>query len=252
MQSILFILFLSFLYPNTVDTMIDGIISGQNQFSNDEILLKIDNMNLNDDSNVLILKGLVEPDGYKSYNYFKNYFDRDDNSKYRELAISKISGYHYTSGLYVKSSQWYKKLIIDYPNSKDLEPNINYFLNSLSIAGKLDSAKFYSKLLHEKHPNLKFNPKFYSNGDVKNKKKTRIGVNYSVEVSLYETYSKAASIKSALSSEGFVARIDELLINEKKMYALRVGSYKNKKAAENIKKRIRSRLGLSNLIVIEI
>jgi len=36
------------------------------------------------------------------------------------------------------------------------------------------------------------------------------------------------------------------------MYALRVGSYKNKKSAENIKKRIKSRLGLSNLIVIEI
>ncbi len=247
----LFILLLAFLYSNTTDNMIDDILNGQSKYSNSNILLEIDNMNLNNDSNILVLKGLIEQDGYKSYTHFKNYFDSDDNSKYRQLAISKISEYHYTSGLYVKSSQWYKKLITDYPESKNIGPNINYFLNSLSISGKLDSAKYYSKLLHEKHPDLKFNPKFYSN-NVKNKKKNRIGVIYSVEVSLYETYSKAASVKSVLSSEGFVARIDELLINQKKMYALRVGSYKNKKSAENIKKRIKSRLGLSNLIVIEI
>ena len=248
---IFFILLLTFIYPNITDTIIDNIINGQNKYSNDEIFLKINDMNLNNDANILILKGLIEPDGYKSYNHFKNYFDQSDKVEYRQLAISKISEYYYTSGLYVKSSKWYKKLITDYPNSKKLEPNINYFLNSLSISGKLDSAKYYSKLLHEKYPSLKFNPKFYDK-NVKNKKKTRIGVNYSVEVSLYETYSKATSVKSILSSEGFVARIDELLINEKKMYALRVGSYKNKKAAENIKKRIKSRLGLSNLIVIEI
>ena len=36
------------------------------------------------------------------------------------------------------------------------------------------------------------------------------------------------------------------------MYVLRVGYYKDRQTAENIKKRIRSRLGLSNLIVIEI
>ena len=158
--------------------------------------------------------------------------------------------------MYIKSSEWYKKIIMNYPNSKNLEAGINYFLNSLSIVGKLDSAKFYSKILHDKYPNLKFNSQFYDGSDEnslnKKEKKTKIGVNYSVEVALYETYTKAMSLKSILSSEGFLSRIDELSVNNKKMYALRVGSYKDRQAAENIKKRIRSRLGLSNLIVIEI
>ena len=69
--------------------------------------------------------------------------------------------------------------------------SINYFLNSLSIVGKLDSAKYYSKILHDKYPNLKFNSQFYDDDNKNNinkkEKKTKIGVNYSVEVALYET-----------------------------------------------------------------
>ena len=145
---------------------------------------------------------------------------------------------------------------MNYPNSKNLEAGINYFLNSLSIVGKLDSAKYFSKILHDKYPHLKFNSQFYDDSNKNNinnkEKKTKIGVNYSVEVALYETYAKAMSLKSILSSEGFLSRIDELFINNKKMYALRVGYYKDRQSAENIKKRIRSRLGLSNLIIVEI
>ena len=114
----------------------------------------------------------------------------------------------------------------------------------------------HSKILHEKYPNLKFNSEFYDrdnkNNINKKEKKTKIGVNYSVEVASYGTYAKAMSLKSILSSEGFLSRIDESFINNKKMYVLRVGYYKDRQTAENIKKRIRSRLGLSNLIVIEI
>jgi len=236
--------------------MIEQILDGKSRYSDIDILSKIDKMNLKDNGNILILKGLIDPDGEESYNYFKNYLASERNQKYKELATSKISEYYYVRGLYIKSSRWYKKIIMEYPNSENLEPSINYFLNSLSVSGKLDSAKYYSKILHDKYPNLKFNSKFYNttnknNTDKKdNKKKT--GINYSVEVSLYETYGKAMSVKSILSSEGFLSRIDEVSINNKMMYALRIGHYKDRKTAENIKKRIRSRLGLSNLIVIEI
>ena len=246
----------SFLYSNQVNIMIEEILSGKNKILGDEILLQIDSMDSKNDKNILILKGLVESNGEKSYKYFKDYIDSNINNQYNEVAISKVSEYYYTSGLYIKSSEWYKKLIMNYPNSKNLEAGINYFLNSLSVVGKLDSAKYYSKILHDKYPNLKFNPQFYDGGNKNNinnkEKKTKIGVNYSVEVALYETYAKAMSLKSILSSEGFLSRIDELFINNKKMYALRVGHYKDRQSAENIKKRIRSRLGLSNLIIIEI
>ena len=55
---------------------------------------------------------------------------------------------------------------------------------------------------------MKFNSQFYDdtnkNNINKKEKKIKIGVNYSVEVALYETYAKAMSLKSILSSEGFL------------------------------------------------
>ena len=123
-------------------------------------------------------------------------------------------------GLYVKSSIWYNKLITKFPDSKKMKSSINFYLNSLSVSGKLDSAKFYSKLLHEKYPDLKFNKKFYESNISKPKISIINESNYSVEVSSHETYSKASSVKSILSSEGFSARIVEKSINGKKCILL--------------------------------
>ena len=148
--------------------MIEEILSEKNKTLNDEILLQIDSMDSKNDKNILILKGLVESDGEKSYKYFKNYIESNIDKQYNEIAISKVSEYYYISGLYVKSSEWYKKLIMNYPNSRNLEAGVNYFLNSLSIAGKLDSAKYYSKILHDQYPNLKFNSKFYNDSNKNN------------------------------------------------------------------------------------
>ena len=157
------VLFLSLLYSSKVNVMIDEILSGKSQYSNDELFLKINDMNAKNSQNILILKGLIESDGEKSFNYFKDYIDSNVDKKYNELAILRISEYYYISGLYIKSSEWYKKLIMNYPDSKNLKSGINYFLNSLSVSGKLDSAKYYSKILHDRYPDLKFNEKFYSN-----------------------------------------------------------------------------------------
>ena len=249
-KSIYIIFLYSFMYSNDVDIIIKNILNGKNQYSNKEILTMINNDNFGKDQKILILKGLIELDGEKSFNFFNEYFQDNIKKEYDELAISKISEYYYTSGLYVKSSIWYKKLIMNYPDSNDLKPAINYFLNSLSVSGKIDSAKYYSKVLHDKYPHLKFNSNFYE----KNKKSGALknSPNYSVEVAIYETYAKAISSKSILSSEGFSSRVEQILINNKDMYTLRVGYYNDKKAAENVKNRIKSRLGMSNLIVVEV
>ena len=51
-------------------------------------------------------------------------------------------------------------------------------------------------------------------------------------------------------SSGFLSRIDEVLDDNRKLYALRVGYYSDIQKAENIKRRIRSRLGLTNLEIV--
>ena len=55
-----------------------------------------------------------------------------------------------------------------------------------------------------------------------------------------------------LSSEGFLSEIHDIVINNKNIYSVRVGYYKEYQKADNIKKRIYSRLGITNLSVIKV
>ena len=44
----------------------------------------------------------------------------------------------------MQSSEWYKKIPLEHPNSNYINKSISYFLNSLMIIGEIDSAKFYT------------------------------------------------------------------------------------------------------------
>ncbi len=245
---IFIIILTSFLFNNEIDKIIDEVLKGENKYSIVEIEKEFDKPK---SENTLILKGLIENNGNKSFQYFDEYLKLKENGKYSELATSKICDYYYAQGLYIKASKWYKKFILKYPNSNKINYSINYFLNSLSVSGNLDSAKYYAKLLKEKYPNMNFNSKFYVNDKKNEKKKTNISKKYSVEVGVYEQYRTASYYKGILSSEGFLSRIDEVIVNGKTLYALRVGFYKDFSKAENIKKRIYSRLGLTKLTIIQ-
>ena len=250
-DSFLLIFFsISLLFSNEIEKIIDEVLEGENKYSFIDIDQKLMNLN-SKHANTLILKGLIENNGKKSFDYFNEYVKTNKNGKYSELATSKICDYYYSQGLYIKASEWYRKFIFSYPNSNKINYSINYYLNSLSVSGNLDSAKYYAKLLKEKYPDLSFNSKFYVNNKKNEKKKTNLSKKYSVEIGVYEQYRTASYYKGILSSEGFLSRIDEIIVGSKTLYALRVGYYKDFSKVENLKKRIYSRLGLPNLSIVQ-
>jgi len=250
LNNILCFIFISLVFSNQINRMIDDLISGKNKYSFDEIRQKIKDIPEENDEK-LILKGLLEIEGKKSFTFFKEYIDRNNNHDYSDLALSRIADYYYTEGLYSKSAKWYKRLLFNSENQGNSVPSINYFINSLVVAGKLDSAKYYTKLLKNKFPRLSFNSEFYLD-DNKNSKEIYSENSYYVEIGLYERYSDATYNRSILLSSGFLSRIDEVLLDNRTLYALRVGYYSDIQKAENIKRRIRSRLGLTNLKIVEL
>ena len=54
-----------------------------------------------------------------------------------------------------------------------------------------------------------------------------------------------------LSKEGFLCRIEDVVINGENYYSLKIGFYKSESTAQNIIKRLKSRLGINNAIIIE-
>ena len=238
-----FIIIINFflLMANDIDIIINDILNNKKEYSEEELTSYIRNNQQND--NILILNGLIEINGEKSSGFFQEYYNNYSNGKYTELAIFKLGDYYYSKGSYMQASNWYKKIIMNYPDSKLLKSSMNYFLNSLAISGKIDSAKYYSKFLNDKYPYLNFNSKFYSEGENNINK-------YYIEIGIYELYNKALSVKSSLSEEGFFSIIDEIVINNNNLYKLKIGYYNDFKKAENIKKRIYSRFGFDNLKIV--
>ena len=254
--SYIFIFFLlSIVFPTQVNLMIDEVINRKNKYSHEEIIefskVKTGEVNL------LVLKGLIENDGESAHNYFKHYLDTEPEGEYSELAKVKLGEYYYAKGSYITASYWYKDVIMNYPESIYIKSVINYFLNSLSVSNQLDSAKYYTKFLENKYPMLNFNEKFHSNNNsFRNNNSSDKNINtkrdFSVEIGIYEYYSKAFNYKGLLSAEGFFSRIDEIVVNNNKMFSLRVGYFTTYEKAEMHKKRIYSRLGLSNLSIIKL
>ena len=135
--TLLFII--SFLTANQIDTIISNILNNKKKYSEEELYSYI-KKNQND-SSTLILNGLIEIDGQKSSEFFHNYYSKNSNGQYAELAIFKLGDYYYSRGSYMQASKWHKKIIMDYPESKNLKSSMNYFLNSLAVSGRIDSAK---------------------------------------------------------------------------------------------------------------
>ena len=251
-RTIVLFVSLSFLFSiNKIDKVIDSINNGTYDFKNKGIIE-------NDDINSLYLNGLIEIDGKKSKDMLVEYYKNYPDAIYAHDAVSRIAGYYYSKGLYVKSSLWYRKIPIMYPNSNHLNKSISYFLNSLVISGRTDSARYYAKEFSNKYPKLKINNDFLKNETKKSESKITDYTNnvsksrYSVQIGTYQNYKSALSKKRLLSNEGFLSRIDEVYIKNDKMYSVRIGFYKKKSFALKEKNRLSSRLGIYDSIVVEV
>ena len=55
-----------------------------------------------------------------------------------------------------------------------------------------------------------------------------------------------------LSKEGFLCRIDQILINGETFYAVRTGTFKTKKIAKKEQMRLISRIGIYDSMIIEV
>ena len=116
-------------------------------------------------------------------------------------------------GLYKKSSVWYKKITIKYPKSTHLNKSISYYLNSLVITGKVDSARIYTQKFKEQYPKLNFNNEFINkksqidkgieNNKIVSNNIITDNIKYSVQVGTYKSYQSAISKKRIFCARSY-------------------------------------------------
>ena len=267
----LILIFLTSIYCNTdamlnesIDYILDGNYIYKNQYidnSNNESYYYNNIYTLTSDDNKEndFLKGLIEFDGEKSKKYFENYYSNFPEDKYADDSVVKVAEYYYSSGLYVQSSDWYKKIALDYPKSKHFQKSVSYFLNSLIIAGYKDTANYYVEKFSKEYPRLKFSNEYIVESKVneKIKKKSKTSdikgkSKFSVQIGSFTNYDLAKSKKTILNNEGFLCRIDEILVDGKVLYSVRIGIFGNHDLARKEQKRLISRIGLYDSIIVEL
>ena len=248
----------------SIDYILDGNYIYKNRYidnSNNESYHynNIHTLTNDDDEKNNYLKGLIEFDGEKSKLYFEDYYLKFPKDEYADDSAVKVAEYYYASGLYIQSSEWYKKIALNYPKSEHFQKSVSYFLNSLIIAGYKDTANYYIKKFRTEYPKLKFSNEYivessmqekfkkkskYSNVDVKSK--------YSVQIGSFRNYDLAKSKKTILSNEGFLCRIDEILVDGEVFYSVRIGLFGSQELARKEQKRLIYRIGLYDSMIIEL
>tara|TARA_B110000263_G_scaffold45526_1_gene37580 strand:+ start:2992 stop:3831 length:840 start_codon:yes stop_codon:yes gene_type:complete len=205
------------------------------------------------------LNGLIEYDGKKSNEYFQNFYKGHSENKYADDAVVKVAEYYYSSGLYIKSSEWYRKIPFEYSESNHLDKSIAYFLNSLLIAGHKDTVSYYMGIFKDKYPKLDYSNEYLFESEMKKNsnsfknKSKKVNKNlFSVQIGSFKNYNLAKNKKRMLDSEGFLSRIDKVSVNGQIFYSVRVGLFDSLKLAKKEQIRLISRIGLYDSIIIEI
>mgnify|MGYP001183017609 CR=1 FL=1 len=251
-----------------LDDMVDYILNGNYIYKNKYVTnennesfyyKKINNILSVEDDKSKFLKGLIEIDGDLSKQYFVEFYEENPNHKYVDISAIKVADYYYARGVYLKASEWYKKIPEKYGDSQYLERSISYYLNSLLVSGYKDTADYYIGKFKKKFPEVKFSDDYIEYGveekQISKKVSSQNNITdkrYSVQIGSFKSYELAKNKKKLLSKEGFLCRIDQILINGETFYAVRTGTFKTKKIAKKEQMRLISRIGIYDSMIIEV
>ena len=272
-------IFCSILYcQKNIDVLIQQVLGGVKD-SATIYLPEIESQYPNNPK-MLFLKGLLETNGDKAMQTFVDLYNSHPTSDYGDDSVMKVAEFYYTSGLYVKSAEWLKKMPLFYSRSEHIERALKLFLNSLIVSGQKDTAIFYSKVFQKQFPTLDVDDKisnllrnyensnFSSKIDIKkksvNKEKKSYDLgkssiskkkantkfeNYTLQSGAFGLRKNAENQMIFLKGAGFDSRIIELDRKSKKLYVVRIGYYETKQEADKVAKTIKSTLDLSTIVI---
>lgn len=233
---------------------------------------------------VMFLSGLLEPDGEKAMEVFKQIYATHPASDYGDDAVMKVAEYYYAAGLYVQAANWLKKMPLYYSRSDHIERAVKLFLNSLIVSGHRDTAIFYSQVFSHQFPKLDVDGKIADLlKDFEESKKAEAEAKgtqsldeiqkvpveefeeriepipseiiikeegiYSLQIGAYSVRINAEKQRILLINNNFSARIKELYRGDRILYAVRSGYYNSKEDAKRAGIQIKSRMGIDSIVI---
>ena len=294
MRLIVILLFISTLFAQEgIEQLIENLQLGETEESLSALpALTRDFPN---HAGVMYLAALLETDGDKAREQYQQLYKHHPNSEYSDDAVMKIAEYYYAAGLYIKSSEWSKRMPRYYARSEHIDRAIKLFLNALIISGSKDTAFYYSKVFKKQFPKMDVDTKLsqllneleisaieevpvevVENNTQKGEgildkivetlsspvpdgiefpmpsfpsKKVVVKEPFSLQVGAYGEESNADHQKSQLDAVGYPARVELKESNGRTLYVVKIGYYADRMMAKDVGVKLKSTLGINNIVV---
>jgi tetratricopeptide (TPR) repeat protein len=253
LYSLILLFNLNTIFTQDIDFFIKSAEEGKIEIALDAIVEL--EQNYPNHPGVLYLNALLEIDGEKAKNLFKDLYDKHpSDDKYTPLAVMRLGEYYYSTGSYIQASEWLKKMPIYYSRSDRIEDALKLFLNSLIITGKTDTAKHYIRVFERRFPKMDFDINtMISETQTKTSRELTPIVQdtkseYSLQIGAYGDKKNAQRILQKLVINGFSGRIDESNSNGKRLFIVREGYFSSRELAMKHIQLVKKKTGLDGIL----
>ena len=274
----LIIIFFTFFSLNLTAQNIDFYLTLLEEGKIDEVKNNLSDLfqRYPDNAGIYFLDAITTENGDTSVSKYESIISNFPDSEYSSLSLMKIGEYLFARGLYSQASSRFKNAIIKYPEGFHHQRALDLMVNSYFATGLKDSAKFSLITIKNFYPSLDYDKYGISglndNREAKlvrldpsriseriksiklKKRKTAslpkpISKPWVIQVGAFGKYLNATRLKKQLQGNGFVAEVQTVNSNGKRLHAVRIVRYEKRNQAENIGKKLKKKYGLDYRIL---
>lgn len=248
------------LYSTEIGTVIHALLDGT-EYSDNYQTAELE-AEFSGEPGWPFLKGLLEPNGRLASEYFQNQVALYPKNEFTDDALMRLAEYAYVSGLYMKSGEYLRTMLRDFPDSEHHTRAVELFVKSLEISGNQDSAAHYLALYNPGNDAVTVPPIRTADNqtavpeavqpvktDAQEPQKDR--EKWAVQMGIFSHRENAETMRNSLTIQGFQAYLAEIESGGKAMYAVRVGPYDYEQTARNMSRTLQSKLDLDSFVVKE-
>ncbi len=190
------------------------------------------------DAGVVYLQGRLATNANEAKQFYQTILSNFPKSEWADDALYRLYQYNYAMGLYRTASAQLQQLAKEYPESP--------YVKSIPTSDmpKVDKPVSVSK---EPEPTPAKTEK-KSNEQIESKPLV-IQEKFTLQVGAFSTSVNAEKVKSTFEEKGYKVEVASKIQNGKSLYKVWVGGYRSREEAEKASKEVKSKFGLSSMVI---
>lgn len=191
------------------------------------------------DAGVVYLQGRLATNANEAKQYYQTILSNFPKSEWADDALYRLYQYNYAMGLYRTASAQLQQLAKDYPESP--------YVKSVP---KSELPKVDKPVTVAKEPEINSNKTETKKPNEQNETKALVvQEKYTLQVGAFSTSVNAEKVKSSFEEKGYKVEVASKVQNGKSLYKVWVGGYRSREEAEKASKEVKSKFGLSSMVI---